>query len=65
MVTLNGWGHTTLGQSRCTDDRVADYLLHPRQKRRDAVCATEIKPFVTQGAEQAARAAVVAATHNR
>jgi pimeloyl-ACP methyl ester carboxylesterase len=63
VVTLNGWGHTTLGQSRCTDAQVTDYLLEPRRHRADAVCATDVVPFTTPGPAaqdraDAARAAV-------
>ena len=63
MVTLNGWGHTTLGQSRCTDAQVTAYLLDPRRNRPDAVCATDVVPFTTPGPAaqdraDAARAAV-------
>jgi hypothetical protein len=45
VVTLAGWGHTTLGQSGCTDARVAAYLLNPRRDRGDTTCATEIVLF--------------------
>lgn len=57
VVTLDGWGHTTLGQSVCTDDRVAAYLLRPDRPRADAVCASEVIPFTTLGANQRSRAA--------
>ncbi|MGB8381143.1 MAG: alpha/beta hydrolase, partial [Dermatophilaceae bacterium] len=28
VVTLNGWGHTSLGKSRCVDDAVAGIPAH-------------------------------------
>jgi len=61
VTTLAGWGHTTLGQSRCVDSRVAAYLVRPGTKRADVTCATEVVPFAapaTTSARVAAREAV-------
>jgi pimeloyl-ACP methyl ester carboxylesterase len=64
VLTLEGWGHTTLGQSGCVDDRVASYLLRPNRSRGDATCATQVLPFTTPGTDQRSRAASAAArTH--
>lgn len=64
VTTLAGWGHTTLGQSRCVDDRVTSYLLEPGVRRSDAICSTDIRPFPAPSASSAraeARTAVDAA----
>lgn len=64
VTTLAGWGHTTLGQSRCVDDRVTSYLLKPGVRRSDAICSTEVRPFPAPSASSVqtrARTAVDAA----
>lgn len=63
VTTLAGWGQTTLGQSRCVDQRVAAYLLRPATKRANATCATQVMPFAaasTSGARVEAREAAAA-----
>lgn len=64
MVTLEGWGHVTLAQSRCADTRVWSYLLDPRGSRGDQRCVSDLKPFTqtpgsTTGAQQAQLRALV------
>lgn len=61
VVTLEGWGHTTLGQSRCTDALVQDYLLNPTAKRKDATCATDVVPFAATPTNAAAKERAAAA----
>ncbi|GAA1827734.1 pimeloyl-ACP methyl ester carboxylesterase [Microlunatus capsulatus] len=61
VTTLAGWGHTTLGQSRCVDEKVTSYLLNPAAKRSDATCGTDLQPFAaptTTPSRTAARTAV-------
>jgi pimeloyl-ACP methyl ester carboxylesterase len=60
VVTLEGWGHTTLGQSTCTDARVTAYLLQPNRTRRDATCATDLKPFTAAPTPAVAKRAATA-----
>jgi pimeloyl-ACP methyl ester carboxylesterase len=45
VVTLEGWGHTTLGKSRCTDAQVTAYLVAPQRPRGDATCRPDVVPF--------------------
>lgn len=44
MLTLEGWGHTILGKSRCADRRVARYLVH-RKATDGATCRPDQRPF--------------------
>ncbi|MQA06764.1 MAG: alpha/beta fold hydrolase [Streptosporangiales bacterium] len=45
MLTLDGWGHTIVGQSRCADRRVATYLVDGTPLRDGAVCRPDHQPF--------------------
>ena len=46
LLTINGWGHTTLTtQSACKDDSVERYLIDGTLPRPGAVCPTGIVPF--------------------
>jgi len=45
LVTLEGWGHTSLFLSRCADDAVARYLVRPQASGDDVVCAQDDVPF--------------------
>ena len=45
LLTLDGWGHTSLFKSRCIDDYTADYLLHVTLPPRDASCRPDRVPF--------------------
>jgi pimeloyl-ACP methyl ester carboxylesterase len=45
LLTIDGWGHTSLFLSRCADDAVARYLLALELPHRGAVCAQDHVPF--------------------
>jgi len=45
LLTLDGWGHTSLFKSRCIDEYTADYLLHRRLPPRGASCRPDRVPF--------------------
>ena len=48
LLTLDGWGHTTLGKSACVDATVAHYLVAGDPPRDGAVCAPNVVPFSAQ-----------------
>ena len=45
LLTLEGWGHTTLFVSPCVDRYTADYLLHVTLPPRGASCRPAEVPF--------------------
>jgi len=45
LLTVEGWGHTSLFKSRCADDFTAAYLLHVRMPPRGATCRPNRVPF--------------------
>jgi pimeloyl-ACP methyl ester carboxylesterase len=45
LLTLAGWGHTTLFASACIDDHVSRYLLTTRTPPRGTVCRPDVVPF--------------------
>ena len=45
MLTLDGWGHTTIGKSACVDAAVAAYLVAGDAPQDGAVCAPDAVPF--------------------
>ncbi len=45
VVTLEGWGHTTIGKSRCADAAIEAYLIAPKQARADVTCLPDQAPF--------------------
>jgi pimeloyl-ACP methyl ester carboxylesterase len=47
MVTLNGWGHTTLGQSACADATITAYLVKLQAPADGTVCQPDRKPFTS------------------
>ena len=57
LLTLDGWGHTSLFESSCIDAKVSDYLLTSRVPRAGTVCRPDLIPFT-----QPAAAATTAAT---
>jgi pimeloyl-ACP methyl ester carboxylesterase len=57
LLTLAGWGHTSLFASACVDRQVSAYLLTKRVPPRGAVCRPDVVPFAQPPAAQAARAA--------
>jgi pimeloyl-ACP methyl ester carboxylesterase len=66
LLTLDGWGHTTLLSSACIDDHVSNYLLTTRVPPRGTVCQPDVVPFAQPAAQAlaadgaSARAAVIA-----
>lgn len=45
MVTVNGWGHTTIGKSRCADDLITRYLVTRRAPADGSSCGQDRGPF--------------------
>jgi TAP-like protein len=58
LLTLAGWGHTSLFASACIDAHVNRYLLTSRVPARGTVCQPDVVPF----AEPAAAAQTLQAT---
>jgi hypothetical protein len=45
LLTLEGWGHTSLFLSSCIDQKVNRYLLFPWLPSSDATCEPDVVPF--------------------
>ena len=64
LLTLAGWGHTSLGVSACVDAYVSRYFLTTRVPPRGTVCEPDVVPFAepaaTAQAQQAAGASAKA-----
>lgn len=45
LVTLDGWGHVAIGQSRCIAEVLTGYLIDPTRPVADATCPTDVVPF--------------------
>ncbi|TMJ93848.1 MAG: alpha/beta hydrolase [Actinobacteria bacterium] len=45
LLTVHGWGHTSLFLSRCADQVQTRYLLHPALPRPGIVCEQDRVPF--------------------
>ena len=45
MVTVNGWGHTTIARSNCADALITAYLVDRRSPRDGSTCTQNRKPF--------------------
>ncbi len=45
LVTLRGWGHTSLGLSSCVDAHVTRYLITSKVPAAGARCAADVVPF--------------------
>jgi len=45
MLTLDGWGHTTIGKSACVDAAIAAYLVAGDPPQDGSVCASDAVPF--------------------
>jgi pimeloyl-ACP methyl ester carboxylesterase len=58
LLTLAGWGHTSLFASACVDAHVSTYLLTSRVPAKGTVCEPDVVPF----AEPAAAAQALQAT---
>jgi pimeloyl-ACP methyl ester carboxylesterase len=57
LLTLDGWGHTTLLSSACIDDHVSHYLLTTQVPPRGTVCQPDVVPFAQPAAQAQAMAA--------
>ena len=59
LLTLDGWGHTSLFASACVDAYVNTYLLTSRVPPKGTVCEPDVVPFADPAAAtaQATRAA--------
>jgi pimeloyl-ACP methyl ester carboxylesterase len=57
LLTLAGWGHTSLFVSSCVDAWVSRYLLTTRVPPRGTVCQPDVVPFAEPAAAQAQQAA--------
>jgi len=45
LLTLDGWGHTALGESACVDAAVARYLVDQELPAEGTVCQPDRRPF--------------------
>jgi pimeloyl-ACP methyl ester carboxylesterase len=54
LLTLDGWGHTAIGKSACTDAAIATYLVKGDPPQDGAVCAADTVPFSPQAGALAA-----------
>ncbi|HZX06330.1 alpha/beta hydrolase [Kribbella sp.] len=45
MVTVEGWGHTTIGKSACADKLTTDYLTTLKAPADNTTCQQDRKPF--------------------
>jgi len=51
LLTLEGWGHTSLLLSTCVDQAVSRYLLTSKIASNEASCQQDVPPFVDTSAE--------------
>jgi hypothetical protein len=54
LLTVEGWGHTSLFLSACADEVIADYLIQGVAPAGETVCAQDLVPFADFGVEEAA-----------
>ncbi len=54
LLTVEGWGHTTLFLSQCATEVVSDYLVNGRLPAQGTVCQQDFVPFKEREAETAA-----------
>jgi pimeloyl-ACP methyl ester carboxylesterase len=47
MVTVEGFGHTTLGKSTCADKLITDYLTSLKAPADGSTCTQDRKPFTS------------------
>ena len=45
MVTVNGWGHTTIGKSACADAAITKYLVSLQAPTDGSTCDQNRRPF--------------------
>jgi pimeloyl-ACP methyl ester carboxylesterase len=63
LITLNGWGHTSLFLSGCVDSLVNRYLLTGHAPARDTTCQPDVIPFTTPTARAAAARPTIGRPH--
>jgi hypothetical protein len=63
LLTLAGWGHTSLFLSSCIDAHVNTYLLTTRVPPRGTVCRPDVVPFAQPAAAAQARQAAGASAN--
>jgi hypothetical protein len=56
LLTLAGWGHTSLFASACVDAYVSRYLLTSRVPPKGTICEPDVVPFAQPAAAQSLRA---------
>lgn len=49
LLTVQGWGHTTLGLSACATQVQTDYLLTGQVPPQDVACTQDVTPFAATG----------------
>ena len=54
LLTVHGWGHTTLFLSQCADQAVANYLVSGTLPAAGLVCEQDYVPFSSAGTAQQA-----------
>jgi pimeloyl-ACP methyl ester carboxylesterase len=57
LLTLAGWGHTSLFASSCIDSYVSTYLLSSRVPPKGTVCQPDVVPFAEAATTAKTRAA--------
>lgn len=60
LLTLHGWGHTSLGKSTCIDRYVTAYLVRKALPAQGTVCAPDYVPFQSAAPSARRRAAAAA-----
>ncbi|GAB2576916.1 alpha/beta hydrolase [Kribbella endophytica] len=45
LLTINGWGHTTIGKSACADAAITQYLVKLQRPADGATCVQNRRPF--------------------
>jgi pimeloyl-ACP methyl ester carboxylesterase len=63
LLTVNGWGHTSIGLSACADAIEADYLLTGALPAQGQVCQQDNNPFAPPAAESASRTQAARVIH--
>jgi len=61
LLTLNGWGHTSLGRSACVDRYITGYLVNLTLPPAGTVCQSNQRPFGAPAAVESSRAAAALA----
>jgi len=61
LLTVHGWGHTSLFLSGCADQAIANYLLEVTTPAQGTVCEQDVVPFAQASAAGATSSASLAA----